>query len=205
MRNKNRIQEKMHRKKSYLHIGLCLLTAACMAGCSQPRVPKEYGYFRVFLPEHQYTSCAENGYPYLFEISDWAHIQPVAQSGEQYWINIVYPQLNAHIHCSYKPVHNNLGKLSADAEEFVYNHSMKATSIPEQEYVDESKHIYGVMYQLEGNTATPAQFYITDSTRHFFRGALYFNCVPNQDSLAPMIEYLQEDIRHLIETFQWTY
>lgn len=195
----------MYDKKPYLHIGILLLLAAGTLACSRPHTPREYGYFRIRLPEHTYMPTESKGYPYQFELSDYAYIQPVSQSGENYWINIIYPQLNAHIHCSYKPVRNNLGNLSADAEEFVYNHSMKATSIPEQEYVDDDKHVYGVMYYLEGNTATPTQFYITDSTHHFFRGALYFNCVPNQDSLAPMIEYIREDITHLIETFQWMY
>lgn len=196
----------MYIKKIYHCIGLGLLfAAASLMSCSKPHIPREYGYFRVALPEHTYTTTTGKGYPYRFEVSDYALVQPVAQDGEKYWINIVYPQLNAHIHCSYKPVHHNLGKLSADAEEFVYNHSMKASSIPEQEYTNEDERVYGIMYHLEGNTATPTQFYITDSTHHFFRGALYFNCVPNQDSLAPMIEYLRKDITHLIETFQWTY
>mgnify|MGYP003307598342 CR=1 FL=1 len=196
---------KVKKGAAHLRIGLYLLIIASMIGCSKPRVPREYGYFRVFLPEHTYQATDNEGYPYRFEVSDFAQIHPVTQAGEKYWIDIVYPKLNAHIHCSYKPIQHNLGALSADAEEFVYNHSMKATSIPEQEYADDSERVYAVMYHLEGNTATPTQFYITDSTQHFFRGALYFNCIPNQDSLAPMIEYLREDITHLIETIRWTY
>lgn len=107
------------------------------------------------------------------------------------------------VHCSYLPVRNNLPQLLADAQEFVYSHSVKASAIPEQEYIDSVHHVFGVFYELEGNTATPMQFFLTDSTRHFFRAAVYINTIPNQDSLAPVISFLQADMRTLVESFRW--
>ena len=70
-------------------------------------------------------------------------------------------------------------------------------------YEDKEKSVYGVLYEIKGNAASSVQFYATDSTKHFLRGALYFNTVPNKDSLAPAIQFVEEDIIHLIETLSW--
>lgn len=118
-------------------------------------------------------------------------------------MDVYYPRLDARIHCSYKPVCGNLRELSDDAQEFVFKHAGKATSIPEQGYDNAEAHTHGVYYELKGNTASPYQFYLTDSTHHFFRGSVYFNCPPNQDSLAPVIDYLRTDVRQMIESFRW--
>lgn len=182
---------------------ILLLPILLLAACSRPSTPKPYGYYRITLPEHSYQVFDEPSYPYSFLYSRHAVIQPVRYENERYWINIVYPSLNAAIHCSYKPVHGNLRQLTDDAWEFVFNHAVKASAIPEHAYANPEAHTYGVYCQLMGNTASPMQFFLTDSTRHFFRGAVYFNCVPNQDSLAPVIDYMQEDVLNLIETLRW--
>ena len=101
------------------------------------------------------------------------------------------------------PVQHNLKQLIDDSEEFVYSHTVKASAIPEQAYDDPINHVYGVYYELEGNTATPVQFWVTDSTQHFFRASVYIDCIPNQDSLAPVINYLKTDCRTLIESIRW--
>lgn len=185
-----------------------MAAVSLLSGCGKRYVPKPRGYFRIDLPEAQYKDFAasEKGmgeYPYTFEQSVYAQAAAHPESGEQYWIDLYYPDYNARIHCSYKRVDKNIRELSDDAQRFVYNHAGKATSIPEQGYENEEERVYGVFYELRGNTASPYQFYLTDSTRHFFRGALYFDCIPNQDSLAPVTARMQEDIRHMIETFRW--
>ena len=85
----------------------------------------------------------------------------------------------------------------------VFDHAIRADAIPEQGFSNPDAHVYGVYYDLEGNTASPVQFFLTDSTRHFFRAALYYNAIPNADSLAPVNEVLRRDIHHLIESFRW--
>jgi hypothetical protein len=35
------------------------------------------------------------------------------------------------------------------------------------------------------------------------RGALYFNVVPNIDSLKVVVDFLRKDIVHMIKTFEW--
>ncbi len=190
---------------------LGLFVLLVMSSCGGTNVPKPRGYFRIDIPEAAYQTLAmsrEAGAmretPYSFEYSAYAVAVPRQEPGERYWVDIVYPQYNAQIHCSYKPVKGQLRMLSDDAQDFVYKHAGKATAIPEQGFVNEEERIFGVYYELQGNTASPVQFYLTDSTRHFFRGALYFNCAPNQDSLAPVIDFIREDVRHMMETFEWT-
>ena len=179
--------------------------------CSSSSVPKPYGYFRITTPDTAYTpfslSLGEGRgevFPYTFAVSQNAVVQPRTDVEEPYWVNIVYPSLNATVHCSYKPVRNNLRELTEDALGFVYRNASFANSIPEREYAHPEAHVYGVLFDLEGNTASSCQFFVTDSTRHFFRASVYCNCPPNADSLAPVYNYLRTDVIKMVETFQWT-
>lgn len=190
-------------KNRILHISAFICLVLFFVACTKPSVPKEYGYFRIDLPPHTYQLMDIDQFPYHFEYAKMAQIKDVNYEKEKYWINVVYPQLNAYLHCSYKPVKKNLKQLTDDAQEFVYSHAMKASAIPETEYYNHDNRVYGMLYQMKGNTASPIQFYLTDSTKHFFRAALYFNNIPNQDSLAPVIDYLREDIMMMMETFRW--
>ena len=143
-------------------------------------------------------------YPYTFALSRNAVVQPRTDVSEPYWINLYYPALDATIYCSYKPVNGNLRELTNDALEFVYRNASFATAIPEQDYAHPEASVYGVLFDLEGNTASSCQFFVTDSTRHFFRASVYCNCPPNADSLAPVYNYLRTDIIKMVETFEWT-
>lgn len=188
-------------KRRIVYYAVCCILL--MTGCGKPAVPKEYGYRRIELPVPVYTLSETGNCPYRFLENQCSRIVPVVHGGEPYWIDIHYPAFDARIHCSYKPVRNNLRELSRDAQEFVYSHAIKASAIREHEYNHGDNKVYGILYDLEGNTASPVQFYLTDSVRHFFRGAVYFNCIPNQDSLAPVTEYLRNDITRLMESFEW--
>ena len=128
---------------------------------------------------------------------------PRQKEGERYWINLYYPALDATIHCSYKPLNGNLRELTNDALEFVYKNASHATSIPERDYEHSEANVYGVLFDLEGNTASSCQFLLTDSIHHFFRASVYCNCPPNADSLAPVYDYLRTDVIRLIESFRW--
>ena len=166
-------------------------------------MPKPYGYYRIAIPDTAYTRFDWNGYPYSFRLSTNAYVDVYEKDGEKYWIDIQYPSLNATIHCSYKPVRNNLRTLSRDAQEFLYSHSTVASAIPAQEYANDGCSVYGLYFELYGNTATPIQFYLTDSVEHFFRASVYCNTIPNQDSLAPIHEYLRQDARMIMESMVW--
>ena len=178
--------------------------------CTKVSTPKPYGYYRITVPDTSYVDFDQSpipnhqlpiDYPYTFALSANAEVQE--RKTEPYWINIYYPALDATIHCSYKPVHNNLRELTNDALEFVYRNASFANSIPEREYSHPEAHVYGVLFDLEGNTASSCQFFVTDSVHHFFRASVYCNCPPNADSLAPVYNYLRKDVIKMVETFEW--
>ena len=202
---KNRI-----RNFEFLIFNFVLLS--CLS-CSKGSTPKPYAYYRITPPDtayipfeqHQTTNDERRttNYPYTFALSRNAQVQPRTDVDEPYWINLYYPALDATVHCSYKPVHNNLRELTNDALEFVYRNASYATSIPEREYSHPEANVYGVLFDLEGNTASSCQFFVTDSTHHFFRASVYCNCPPNADSLAPVYDYLRTDVLRMVESFEW--
>jgi len=124
---------------------------------------------------------------------------------EPYWIDVYFPQFKGKLHLSYKVVNDtNLIYYLEDTRKFVVKHIPKANAIDDSLIFDREKNIYGLLYEIQGgNAASPVQFFVTDSTRHFVRGALYFNVKPNNDSLQPVINFLRKDIDHLIGTFRW--
>ncbi len=198
-------------KNNFLFAILCACIVLCVA-CSEQSVPKPRGYYRIAIPDTAFyqlsTVTAHDSrlttqFPYTFAVSQNARVYPLTEEKEPYWLDIIYPAFDVRIHCTYYPVGNDLRELSDDAQRFVYNHASQASAIPEQGFINDEQRVYGVFYELQGNTASPYQFYLTDSTNHFFRAAVYLNCEPNQDSLAPIINYMRDDVRHLIETFQW--
>lgn len=185
--------------KKILIFGFAFLLFAC----GETSIPRPYGYFRVDLPEHHYRTIDTLGLPYRFDVPSNAKIISREANGEKFWIDINYPTLNASVYCSYKPVKGNLIDLLEDTRKIVYKHSIKADGIGERVFDRNEKNVHGILYDLKGNTASSVQFVLTDSTRNFFRGALYFNNVPNKDSIAPMSNYIREDIIRLMESFEW--
>jgi len=180
---------------------ICLISF--VTSCSNSYIPRPYGYFRVDLPEHAYRKIDTLNLPYRFDLP--LNVKLVSRKDEKnnYWIDLNYPKLNASIYCSYKPVKGDLIDLLEDTRKIVYKHSVRADGIGEKVFEHPEKNMYGILYEIKGNTASSVQFVLTDSTKHFFRGALYFNNVPNKDSIAPMSNYIQEDIVHIMESFEW--
>ncbi|MBT8286037.1 MAG: gliding motility lipoprotein GldD, partial [Flavobacteriaceae bacterium] len=114
-----------------------------------------------------------------------------------------YPSLKGAIYLTYRPVENNLVELVTDAQKLSYEHVVKADNILEQQYVDDNNRVFGMFYEVKGNAASQAQFYATDSTRHFLTGSVYFYAKPNYDSIYPAAVYLQKDVRQILETLKW--
>jgi gliding motility-associated lipoprotein GldD len=183
---------------------MLLLTLLCILfGCRETPVPKPRGYFRIDLPAKEYkqfdTLC-----PFIFEYPVYGHVSyNVGKISEPCWFNIEFPKFLAKIHVSYKAVNHNLESILKESYEYTYSHTIKADAIIEQSWQNPQNKVYGILYDIKGNTASSLQFFLTDSTRHFLRGALYFSVTPAEDSLAPVIKFFREDIVHLIETFKW--
>lgn len=182
---------------------LFIVFSVFLFSCGKNYVPHPYGYFRVDLPPHHYHYLDTLQLPYRFEISSSAEVEKREVEGEKYWIDIKYPFLNAAIYCSYKPIHGNLKELLEDTRQMAYKHSIRADAINEKLFQHPEKKVYGILYDLKGNTASSVQFFVTDSVRHFFRGSLYFDNVPNKDSIAPISDYIRQDIIRLMESFEW--
>lgn len=168
----------------------------------QAPVPKPKGYFRIKLPEKKYVKfdkiCA-----YTFETPIYSRIDTTPSAKEPCWINIHYPTFDATLHLSYKPVKNNLPAYLEDARTLTYKHTAKASDIEEILIKQPENKVYGIIYDVKGNAASSLQFYVTDSTKHFLRGALYFNTAPNYDSIQPVLEFLNKDVERFIQTLQW--
>jgi gliding motility-associated lipoprotein GldD len=190
--------------KSTLFIGLALimLTSACDED-EEFLSPKPRGYFRIDFPEKKYK-LYDSLCPYSFEIPDYSQITQNKQSGaEPCWQNLDFNTFHATVYLSYKEIHNDLSKYLDDAHEFANRHQIKASGLEQIAVIRDSAKVYGLLFDIEGNSASSVQFYLTDSTQHFLRGSLYFNCVPNADSLKIVIDFLKKDIYHLINTTRW--
>jgi gliding motility-associated lipoprotein GldD len=180
-----------------------LLSAILLFACDRNYTPKPSGYIKVHYPEKSYRLFDEDG-PYSFEYPVYSIvIQDQKKNSEPYWYNIFYPEYNSTIHLSYKQIDNNVNDFIEDSRILVYKHTSRSEGIDEMPFTDTENRRYGIMYSLKGNVASSVQFFVTDSTKHFLRGSLYFNTSPNRDSLNPIINFVREDIEHLIESIEW--
>ena len=192
-------------KNSLLLLIMVLMFIAC-GSQSDTEYPKPRGYFRIDLPEKEYQ-WFDTTWPFAFKYPAYADLKPVnTPEAEPYWFNIHYPNFNGMLSFSYKKIEgeNTLYKLSEEAREFANKHIIKANQIIERRVEHLAHNVYGIVYEIEGtNTASPYQFFISDSTTHFIRAALYFNHIPNNDSIAPVIQRVKEDMDTLIGTLRW--
>jgi len=188
----------------WICVTLCFICA-----CEETAIPKPRGYFRIDYPHKKYIAFNNKEYPYSFEypaygriIKDSTFFDTIPEN--PYWINIYFPEFGSAIYLSYKEINakNQLNAMIGDAFKMTGKHSIKATFIDETR-INESADKQGFVFDVGGNAATSKQFFITDSSRHFIRGALYFDATPNYDSLQPSEQFLYEDMQHIIKTLQW--
>ena len=191
--------EKVNTKVKWLFISMIALIS--MQACSEDSdyYPKPRGDLRLSFPDRVYD-IYESDCPFSFEIPEY--FSPVALDSSCNR-NIDMGQFNATLFLTYLPVDSNLFMNIEYSRKLAYEHSVKADEIREVAYVNPSAQTYGLSYDIVGNAASPYQFYLTDSADHFMRGALYFNTSPNYDSVKPSLDYIKEDIRHMIETTSW--
>lgn len=184
---------------------LSSLLIALFSSCdSKQYQPKPRGYFRIDFPEKEYVRLDSMNY-YSFEYPTYSTITPDYLSPqEKEWINIEYPAHKGTVHISYKAVNDNLDAYLEDSYYMMTKHLSRAMGIRDSVVANPDRNVYGLVYFLEGEgVASPMQFYLTDSVNHFMRGSLYFNVRTNNDSLAPVIDFILDDVRHMIETIEW--
>ena len=220
-------------KKIFLKViaFICSLPITCcllFSSCNSTYTSKKRGYYNIDFPERKYVSFQKEGFPYTFEYPVYAQIVKDSTYFDQdnqnpYWINVDFPQFGGRIFLSYKAIggkstykvkqpdgsyRDSLGinlfdNMVSDAFKLTNKTEPVASSIKDSLFHTQNG-ITGVFFRVGGNAATAKQFFMSDTTRNFFRGALYFDVTPNADSLRPVVDFLQKDIDHLINTFRWT-
>lgn len=212
-------------------LSYCVLPVACclmLPACNSTYTSKKTGYFRIDLPEHKYIQFNDKTFPYTFEYPAYAQVirdSTFFDSNPEnpFWINIDFPQFNGRLFLSYKIIGgtanykvkqadgsyrdsagiNVFDKMVNDAFKLTSKNETVASSIKDS-LIQTQNGVSGVFFRVGGNAATAKQFFLSDTTQNFIRGALYFNVTPNVDSLRPVQDFLQADIDHLINTFTWT-
>jgi gliding motility-associated lipoprotein GldD len=208
-------------------LAILVIITACLVSCNSTYVPRQRGYFKIELPPHAYQVFDKPGYPYRFEYPVYANVvQDSSFFGDQpenpYWINIDFPRFQGKIYISYIEiggkslfkVRNKQGQyvdslgantfdgLLSSSYALTYKHTSKASSIDDSLFTTPNG-VRGIFFKIGGNAATANQFLVTDSVKHFLRGALYFDATPNADSLGIVNDFLQQDMRHMINTLTW--
>lgn len=190
---------------------LSMLLAAVLLGACRSRndeIPKPRAYLRIDMPEHEYLVCDTALLPFSFERSrltalEWKENPDRSQDK---WFTLAYPEYKGYLFLSYKKI-KGAKELKAQVDtsyRFVEDNFHYSSGVDERRFVDSRNRLFGTTYHLKGqNVASTYQFWLTDSVSHFLRGALYIDVTPNNDSLAPVLEYMKRDIDHLMETVRW--
>lgn len=204
-----------------------ILVAALITACNSTYTSKKKGYFNIELPEHKYVSYDNPDFPYSFDYPAYAQVirdSTYFDSSPEnpYWVNIDFPQFNARIFLSYKIIGgkatykikladgsykdsigiNQFDKMVNDAFNLTNKNQVMTKSIRDSLF-HTGNGITGVFFRVGGNAATAKQFFLSDTTKNFLRGALYFDATPNADSLRPVQDFLQVDMDHLLNSFRW--
>jgi gliding motility-associated lipoprotein GldD len=192
-------------KRLKIYFLLCMAFLVFCFSCETTWQPKERGYDRFDLPNPHYISFDQN-HPFVFEVSDTASVyRDSSRLTEPHWVNIKYPFLDAEVRLTYKPLNGDMKKLNQhieDARKLVNKHNVKAYGIEETKIKNAAGQT-AIVFGLTGQVPTQFQFYTTDSSQHFLRGALYFRTATENDSLAPAIKYISQDMLHLLNTLKW--
>ncbi len=179
---------------------ILLLCVVCFS-CKKNYSPKPAAYFRIEEQPDHFTSFENE--KLSFDVSSQATIA-TEKKGTEIWLTIRYPQYKAYLYCTYLPISKqNLRSAMDDSYRMAFSHTVKANGIVQQIINLPEQKSGGILYKIEGNVATPRQFFVTDSTTHFFRASLYFDGKANGDSLKPVVQYMDKNIEKLISSLNW--
>jgi gliding motility-associated lipoprotein GldD len=188
----------MIKKNFFYSFFYCFVFAILLSSCKKDVLPKPKGYLSLNYPIPEYKMYSNNcTYTFQYNING-----KVIEKQDCNFI-IEYPKLKASVYLNYKPVKGNITSLLRDAQKLTYEHVIKADGITEQPFQNKLDKKYGMFYEVGGNAASQSQFYLTDSTKHFLVGSVYFYTKPNFDSILPASHYVKNDLRVLMETLKW--
>lgn len=196
---------RMHCKDLPLSFGL-LMALLLLGGCTDTPVPKPRGYFRIDLPTDS-AHTVQSPCGFSAQVPTYARL--VRGSGDVHapanvcWVDLLFPQQGAVVYMTWRRIDGDLAELVNDAHEFKDKHEVKATRIRAKDVMNDSTRVYGTLFAVEGNVASPMVFYLTDSTSNFLYGSLYFDARPNADSLAPVTDRIRNDLLRFAHTLHW--
>ncbi len=204
-----------------------LVAATVLLSCNETYTSKPRGYFKIDFPQHSYQVFDKPGFPYRFEYPVYASIVQDStffedQPENPYWINVDFPQFHGKIYISYIQIGgksrfkvrnakgkyvdsigvNTFDRLLGSSYDLTYKHTVKAASIDDSLFAT-PKGVRGIYFKIRGNAATSSQFLVSDSVKNFLRGAIYFDAAPNEDSISIVDHFVQQDMKHLINTLTW--
>lgn len=192
-----------------LNAPIIVFTALLFGGCNNDYTPKPKAYPRVIFPQHAYEPYTSDRCPFSFEKPTYTSLEKDSlflkkEKENPCWLNLKYPNFNATIYLSYKEINRNntFQKLLEDAHTLNSKHVIRASEMQDSLIITPNK-VSGLFYYVGGNTATSTQFFLTDSTQNFLWGSLYFYNPPNEDSLAPIVKFIRQDIDRIIASFKW--
>ena len=186
-----------------LKVSLTILIASFTSCNNEEPHPKPKSYLRIDLPKKEYYSVNSSTCPFAFDIPNYASWQKRFKNNNDCSKAVIFPQFKAEILCDYINVDNDISEISEVFRNKMYDHSFKSTAIIERSWFNDSNNVYGITYEVKGNTACNYGFFLTDSLNHVFVGQLLFQSKPNYDSLSPMIKFVIEDAENLVESFNW--
>jgi len=167
-------------------------------GCEEISIPKPQAMLRLEYPLPNYKKISKD-FPFIFEYNSLASLKRASKQAP----NIEYKLMEATLYLSYLSVSNNIDSLLNDAYKLPAKHMIKADEIPEKIFLNHDNKTYGALFSVIGDAASQIQFFVTDSTKNFLMGSLYFYSRPNYDSIMPAAKYIERDVIHLMETLKW--
>jgi len=179
-----------------------ILTLVLLSACASDPVPKPRGYFRIDLPAETYVAWTDSA-SFSTELPSYAKVGMRPTKNDARWFDVRFPQQRATVHLTWSPVGDQLEDLIEDAHRFKSQHQAMAAKISSARVLRNSARVFGSVFNVEGDVASPLVFYFTDSTDNFLYGALYFDARPNADSLAPVTERIRTDMQHMAATLAW--
>jgi gliding motility-associated lipoprotein GldD len=185
-----------------MRIILVVFALFTLAACNDDPTARPIGYMRIDLPFSDSTTALEPehcGFELAYNTKAVWRYKDTANC----YIDLLYPSIMSTVQLTYKPVEENLEELVIDAQKLAYKHTVKASGMRERFFSYPEKKVHGMYYEMSGASATTTQFYATDSANHFLRGVLYHYSSPNPDSLAPVTQFMREEIQTLISTLAW--
>ncbi len=185
-------------KKYAVHIVALTVLSILLYACNEAPIPKPRGYYRVELPKLDYKKAESK--QCSFDILESSELVPNSKNKD--WYSLEYPTMNGSLLLTYFN-NRDIEALSEDGRKSAFNHAIRADDIVPMPLAIPEHHVYGLVYSIEGDAATPMVLMLTDSIDQFLHGTFYFNCSPNADSLKPMIHFIRQDAQHIIETFRW--